>query len=113
MENTDNRMRIERELLALGAPTGRLGYAQLATAVELIMQDECATSTTRVLYPRVAEKCNTKSARIERNIREEIKAIWMYGNHKRLDELFYNRSKYPPGNKEFLYTLARHLQHNM
>ena len=42
--------------------------------------------------------------------REEIKAIWNFGNQKRLDQLFINRGKYPPGNKEFLYTIARYLQ---
>ena len=104
------RPKIEQELLHLGAPTGRLGYVQMALALELIMQDEQVTSTTRVLYPMVAQRCNTQPARIERNVREEIKAIWNYGNQKRLDQIFYNRGKYPPGNKEFLYTIARHLQ---
>lgn len=94
----------------LGAPTGRLGYVQMACALELIVQSEQVTSTTNVLYPMVAERCSTKAARIERNVREEIKAIWAYGNQHRLDQLFINRGKYPPGNKEFLYTIARHLQ---
>ena len=101
---------IERELLKLGAPTGRLGYVQMACALELIMFDEQVTSTTRVLYPKVADECKTKPARIERNVREEIKAIWDFGNQSRLNELFINRGKYPPGNKEFLYTLARQLE---
>ena len=104
--------KIEQELLRLGAPTGRLGYVQMAITLELIMQEEQVTSTTRVLYPKVAERCNTKPARIERNVREEIKAIWNFGNQKRLDQLFINRGKYPPGNKEFLYTIARYLQQN-
>lgn len=103
---------IERELLYLGAPTGRLGYVQMACALELILQDDQVTSTTRVLYPKVAERCHTKPARIERNVREEIKAIWTYGNQDRLNRLFINRGKYPPGNKEFLYTMARNLQQN-
>lgn len=107
------RSRIERELLTLGAPTGRLGYVQMACALELIVRDEQVTSTTNVLYPQVAERCATKPARIERNVREEIKAIWSYGNQRRLDQLFINRGKYPPGNKEFLYTLARHLQQSV
>lgn len=104
---------IERELLQLGAPTGRLGYDQMVCMIALIMEDTHVVSTTRVLYPKVAEQCDTKSARIERNVREEIKAIWNYGNQERLDQLFINRGKYPPGNKEFLYTLARHLQHSL
>ena len=109
-EETRVNARIDQELLRLGAPTGRLGYVQMAIAIELIMQEEQVTSTTRVLYPKVAERCGTKPARIERNVREEIKAIWNYGNQKRLDQLFINRGKYPPGNKEFLYTVARYLQ---
>ena len=105
------RSKIERELLNLGAPTGRLGYMQMVYALELIMRESQVTSTTRVLYPLVAEQCDTKAARIERNVREEIKAIWAYGNQARLNQLFVNRGKYPPGNKEFLYTLARNLLH--
>ena len=106
------RGKIEQELLRLGAPTGRLGYVQMACALELILEEEQVTSTTRVLYPKVAELCDTKAARIERNVREEIKAIWAYGNQRRLDQLFVNRGKYPPGNKEFLYNIASHLQHS-
>jgi len=107
------RRKIEKELLLLGAPTGRVGFVQMACALELIMLEDQVISTTRDLYPMVAEKCSTKAARIERNVREEIKAIWQYGNQSRLNELFYNREPYPPGNKEFLYTLARHLQQDM
>ena len=113
METVRLRQRIEKVMLGLAAPTGRVGYPQVVVAVEMIIQDGCVTSTTRTLYERVAAECDTKPARIERNVREEIKAIWAYGNHARLDQMFYNRSKYPPGNKEFLYTLARHLQQEL
>lgn len=104
------RSTIERELLNLGAPSGRLGYEQMLCALEYLAEDHQVISTTRVLYPEVAKRCNTKPARIERNIREEIKAIWLYGNQKRLNQLFINRNDCPPGNKEFLYTLTRHMQ---
>lgn len=112
-EDNSMKERIEQELLDLGAPTGRLGYDQMTWALLFLVQENHVTSTTRVLYPRVAEQCNSKPARIERNVREEIKAIWTYGNQRRLDQLFINRGKFPPGNKEFLYTLARHLQHTV
>lgn len=101
---------IEKEMLLLGAPTGRLGYAQMVCAIELIMNGSRVISTTHELYPQVAALCGTKPARIERNVREEIRAIWDYGNQERLDSMFYNRDKYPPGNKEFLYTIAKHLE---
>lgn len=104
------RQMVEKELLLLGAPTGRLGYAQMACAIELILSESQILSTTRVPYPKVAKICGTKPARIERNVREEIRAIWDYGNQARLDTMFYNRDKYPPGNKEFLYTVAKHLE---
>ena len=100
---------IERLLLQLGAPTGRLGYAQMICTLGLILTDPSVKSAVHVLYPRAAELCGTKPARIERNIREEIRAIWDYGNQELLDKMFFNRRTYRPGNKEFLYTLARHL----
>ena len=87
---------IERELLQLGAPTGRLGYMQMVHTLELIMQNERVTSTTNVLYPKVADRLETKPTRIERNLREEIKALWTYGDQNKLDALFVNRGKYPP-----------------
>ena len=105
------RLEIEAELLKLGAPAGRCGYAQMVSALEFIMQHEEIVSTTNSLYPYVAEQLNTRPPRVERNIREEINAIWSHGNQARLNELFVNRTPYPPGSKEFLYTLARRLKH--
>lgn len=105
------RMDIEEELLELGAPAGRCGYAQMVAALEFIMQQENVICASGSLYPHVAALLNTRAPRVERNIREEISAIWARGNQRRLDELFVNRSKYPPGSKEFLYTLARRLHH--
>ena len=99
------RLDIESELLELGAPAGRQGYIQMVTALEFIM---CAATN---LYPYVAERLNTVPPRVERNIREEIYAIWSRGNQDRLNELFVNREKCPPGSKEFLYTLAHRLRH--
>lgn len=105
------RSDIESELLKLGAPAGRRGYTQMVTALEFIMQHEDVMCATNNLYPYVAERLNTASPRVERNIREEISAIWLRGNQKRLDELFVNRNEFPPGSKEFLYTLAHRLRH--
>ncbi len=105
------RSDIESELLKLGAPVGRRGYNQMVTALEFIMQHNDVMCAANNLYPYVAEQLNTASPRVERNIREEISAIWQRGNQNRLDELFVNREKYPPGSKEFLYTLAHRLRH--
>ena len=106
------KQQIERQLLQLGAPTGRLGYAQMVCTLELIMKEPSIKSAVHVLYPRAAELCGTKPARIERNVREEIRAILDYGNQALLDKMFFNRRTYRPGNKEFLYTLAKHLEQN-
>ncbi len=103
------RSEIEVKLMELGAPAGRQGYRQMVHALDFIMQQEEVVNITNDLYPRVAESLNTKPLRVERNIREEISAIWHRGNQSRLDELFVNRTPYPPGAKEFLYTLARRL----
>lgn len=105
------RLDIESELLELGAPAGRQGYIQMVTALEFIMQHDDVMCATANLYPYVAERLNTVPPRVERNIREEIYAIWSRGNQDRLNELFVNREKCPPGSKEFLYTLAHRLRH--
>ncbi len=105
------RWNIEEKLLELGAPAGRHGYEQMVTALELIMRQEGVISVSGCLYPQIAELMNTRAVRVERNIREEINAIWARGNQRRLDELFVNRTQCPPGSKEFLYTLARRLRH--
>lgn len=105
------RSDIESELLKLGAPAGRRGYNQMVTALEFIMQHDDVMCATNNLYPYVAQQLNTAPPRVERNIREEISAIWLRGNQKRLDELFVNRNECPPGSKEFLYTLAHRLRH--
>lgn len=73
------RRKIEKELLMLGAPTGRVGFVQMACALEIILHEDQVISATHDLYPMVAEQCETKATRIERNVREEIKAIWHYG----------------------------------
>ena len=105
------RLDIESELLELGAPAGRQGYIQMVTALEFIMQHDDVMCAAANLYPYVAERLNTVPPRVERNIREEIYAIWSRGNQDRLNELFVNREKCPPGSKEFLYTLAHRLRH--
>lgn len=105
------RLDIESELLELGAPAGRQGYIQMVTAPEFIMQHDDVMCAAANLYPYVAERLNTVPPRVERNIREEIYAIWSRGNQDRLNELFVNREKCPPGSKEFLYTLAHRLRH--
>lgn len=80
------RLDIESELLELGAPAGRQGYIQMVTALEFIMQHDDVMCAAANLYPYVAERLNTVPPRVERNIREEIYAIWSRGNQDRLNE---------------------------
>ena len=79
------RLDIESELLELGAPAGRQGYIQMVTALEFIMQHDDVMCAAANLYPYVAEQLNTVPPRVERNIREEIYAIWSRGNQDRLN----------------------------
>lgn len=105
------RVYIESQLLDLGAPAGRSGYIMMATALEFILKNSDVMSAVNNLYPYVAARHNTAPPRVERNIREEINAIWQHGNQNRLDQLFVCREDSPPGSKEFLYTLAIRLRH--
>lgn len=92
-------------------PPGGKGIFKWSRRFEFIMQHDDVMCAATNLYPYVAERLNTVPPRVERNIREEIYAIWSRGNQDRLNELFVNREKCPPGSKEFLYTLAHRLRH--
>lgn len=95
------RLDIESELLELGAPAGRQGYIQMVTALEFIMQHDDVMCAAANLYPYVAERLNTVPPRVERNIREEIYAIWSRGNQDRLNELFVNRENVRRAQRNF------------
>lgn len=102
------KLRIIRILNEIGIPRNLRGCEYLRTAIELAYKNN-HISITRELYPRVAEKHNSTSKRVERAIRHAIEVTWSRGNIEFINHYFaYSVSavKGMPTNSQFIFTIA-------
>lgn len=94
----------------LGIPSHVRGYQYIREGVLLLYRDEEASVlVTKEIYPKIADKYQTTSSRVERAIRHAIEISWTRGDIKLMEDLFgnsidFDRSR--PTNSEFLTTLA-------
>ena len=94
----------------LGIPTHVRGYQYIREGVMLLYaSDGISSLVTKEIYPRIANKYQTTSSRVERAIRHAIEISWSRGDIKLMEDLFgnsidFDRSR--PTNSEFLSTLA-------
>ena len=94
----------------LGIPTHVRGYQYIREGVMLLYaSDGVASLVTKEIYPKIANKYQTTSSRVERAIRHAIEISWSRGDIKLMENLFgnsidFDRSR--PTNSEFLSTLA-------
>lgn len=73
--------RIHRELEAIGFPRGVHGTSYLKEGIfYLVMSGQASISTTKELYPYIAEKFATNTGNVERNIRGVIEKVWTKQN---------------------------------
>ncbi|WP_134702119.1 sporulation transcription factor Spo0A [Ammoniphilus sp. YIM 78166] len=97
-------------LVEMGIPAHIKGYLYLREAISMVYRDiELLGSITKVLYPDLAKKYNTTSARVERAIRHAIDVGWSRGNMESINSLFgytVNKMKCKPTNSEFIAMLA-------
>jgi hypothetical protein len=73
-------------------------------------QEEQVTSTTRVLYPMVADRCRTKPARIERNVRDRDQSDLEFRQSKAARSALYQPRQVPAGEQRISLYRARYLQ---
>lgn len=98
----------------LGIPSHVRGYQYIREGVLLIYESsKIVTLVTKEIYPKIANKYETTSSRVERAIRHAIEISWVRGDLKLMERIFGNsidfeRSK--PTNSEFLTTLADRLR---
>ena len=76
---------------------------------ELFANDGVTSLVTKEIYPKIANKYQTTSSRVERAIRHAIEISWTRGDIKLMEDIFgnsvdFDRSR--PTNSEFLSTLA-------
>lgn len=94
----------------LGIPTHVRGYQYIREGVMLLYASDGVSSlVTKEIYPKIANKYQTTSSRVERAIRHAIEISWSRGDIKFMENLFgnsidFDRSR--PTNSEFLSTLA-------
>lgn len=98
--------RIVNLLLELGIPTHLRGYKHLVAAFEITHEHpEYLEQITCVLYPEIAEVCNTLSRRVERCIRHAVEVSWDRAEYSTLVKYFgssVSPKRGRPTNSEFL-----------
>lgn len=107
-----NKIEIEVSTLLhdLGIPSHVRGYQYIREGVMLLYANDGVTSlVTKKIYPKIANKYQTTSSRVERAIRHAIEISWTRGDIKLMEDIFgnsvdFDRSR--PTNSEFLSTLA-------
>lgn len=98
----------------LGIGKSYKGYDYILYSLELITHDaNCLTCITKTLYIDVAQKFQTSSTCVERNIRKVIEVIWKHidDNQCYIKQIFGTRHlKTKPSNKEFLELLYEYVK---
>lgn len=114
---------VEKEITAIlhevGIPAHIKGYLFLREAIfRVYKQQDYLGQITKNLYPDIAKKFTSSSARVERAIRHAIEVAWNRGNVDCIDNIFgytISADKAKPTNSEFIAMIADKLiiDHNM
>ncbi|NLM52558.1 MAG: sporulation transcription factor Spo0A [Firmicutes bacterium] len=101
----------------IGIPAHIKGYHYLREAIMMVVEEvDLLGSVTKVLYPRIAEKFDTTSSRVERAIRHAIEVAWSRNNIDTIKKFFgytINTERGKPTNSEFIALVADRLRlHN-
>ncbi|HHU30701.1 MAG TPA: sporulation transcription factor Spo0A [Firmicutes bacterium] len=98
----------------IGIPAHIKGYHYLREAIMMVVEDvDLLGSVTKILYPRIAEKFDTTSSRVERAIRHAIEVAWSRNNIDTIKKFFgytVNTERGKPTNSEFIALVADRLR---
>lgn len=114
---------VEKEITCIlhevGIPAHIKGYLFLREAIlRVYNQQDYLGQITKNLYPDIAKKFTSSSARVERAIRHAIEVAWNRGNVDCIDNIFgytISADKAKPTNSEFIAMIADKLiiEHNL
>lgn len=97
-------------LLEIGIPTNLLGFAYIAYAVDLVLNNpEYSFRMSKQLYIDVAIYFRTSQSCVERCMRHAISTAWSYGNPACIEQIFKNSinpKKGVPTNSQFITSLC-------
>ncbi len=98
----------------IGIPAHIKGYLYLREAILMVVEEvELLGMVTKVLYPRIADKYDTTSSRVERAIRHAIEVAWSRNNIDTIKKFFgytINTERGKPTNSEFIALVADRLR---
>lgn len=98
----------------IGIPAHIKGYNYLREAILLVIEEvDLLGAVTKALYPRIAEKYETTSSRVERAIRHAIEVAWSRNNLETIKRFFgytINTERGKPTNSEFIALVADRLR---
>ena len=90
----------------LGVPIHLKGYGYLKCGIiRCLYHSEELECITKVLYPRIAEDCNTTSGKVEHGIRHAIQKAWESPKSNEWEKIFGKRHAYcnvKPTNSQFI-----------
>jgi two-component system response regulator (stage 0 sporulation protein A) len=98
----------------IGIPAHIKGYHYLREAIMMVVEEvDLLGSVTKILYPRIADRFETTSSRVERAIRHAIEVAWSRNNIETIKKFFgytINTERGKPTNSEFIALVADRLR---
>lgn len=92
-----------KDIVELGIASELLGEEYCYIALDMLEEDPLLLCCMcKALYTGIAEKMNTNSSCVERNLRTFVAKLWGADDHKYLDMIAGRTLKKKPTNREFL-----------
>ena len=110
----NTKVEISKILKKLGVSPDQQGYPYLREAIEMVMGDEAILHKyiTKILYPTIAQRYNTTSARVERAMRHSIETSVLKVDLDLYADIFggcISADKGKPTNSQFIGCVADYL----
>lgn len=102
--------KISNIFTTIGVPPNIKGFSYMREGIKLAVNDpSIINSVTKGLYPKIAERFNTSSSKVERAIRHAIEVAWNRGRTDAISSIFGARvyiGSERPTNSEFIALVA-------
>lgn len=105
---------IQTILRKMGVSPNLKGYGYLIDAINYILESkETTVSITKHIYPFIAKKYSSSTAKIERSIRHAIETAWKTGNEDIFEHYLGFMPTKKPTNSQFVTAVAEYIkEHN-
>lgn len=95
----------------MGVSPNLKGYGYLIDAINYILESkETTVSITKHIYPFIAKKYSSSTAKIERSIRHAIETAWKTGNEDIFEHYLGFMPTKKPTNSQFVTAVAEYIK---